>query len=536
MTVRRAAAAIALGAALLAAASLAHLGLTIDEPALFYAGDRTLFALTHPTVAGALDYDQPDPAGFRSAFPRLPDRDDPRHYPVLPGLIAAATHATAGRVLGLGAVDGHHLGLLLLSAALLFGYTIYATRLLGPGAGLVAGVMLACFPTAVGHFANDAKDWPCAGFYALAVLAAATGILRGQRRAIWAAGVWLGLALSCKQNGVFAGVTILLAAGVLWPFLRGQPRLREALLALPFVAGAIFLLAWPWLWWGGLHAMGARLGEAVAFARAFGSSPRPGLSAHPLRCLLFMTPPIVILCAGAAIALAPGRLEVLLSIWLLLPLVRIALPHANFYDANRHFLEYVPALCALAGLGAVKVSQRLRARPRGRALAVAGAAAAVVALLAPLVRYHPFESAYFNVLAGGLGGAQRRALFRAPDVNPFVFGTEGDYWDSGLRDAVRVARAASDGPIGVCAWEPELAALDAEPPPPAIRRGAPDDAPVVIVSPREGRCPWKRVHELERWRPVVSRATRGGGLIYEVLGPRAPAPHAPVSPPTAYDP
>lgn len=536
MRVAPAAAAIAVGAALLAAASLPHLGLTVDEPALFYAGDRTLFALAHPTAPGALDYDGPDPPGFHSAFPRLPDRDDPRHYPVLPGLVAAATDATAGRVLRLGAVDGHHLGLLLLSAALLFGYTVSAARLLGSGAGLVAGLTLACFPTALGHFANDAKDWPCAGFYALAILAAGTGVLRGERRAIWAAGVWVGLALSCKQNGVFAAVTILLAVPALWPLLRARPRLREALLAIPFVAGAIFLLAWPWLWWGGLHALGSRLSEAVAFARAFGSSPRAGLSAHPVRCLLFMTPPIVLLAAMAALAFAAGRLEALLAIWLLLPLVRIALPHANFYDANRHFLEYVPALCALAGLGAVKAWHRVRARPRGRTLAAAGATVAALALLAPVVRYHPFESAYFNLLAGGLGGAQRRALFRAPGVNPLVFGTEGDYWGSGLRDAVRLARTRTGGPIGVCAWEPELAALDATPPPPPIRRGAPDDTAVVIVSPREGRCSWKRVHELERWRPVLARAERGGGLIYEVLGPRAPVPHAPVSPPTAYDP
>jgi hypothetical protein len=533
MSPRRAAAAIALGAALLAAASLPHLGLTVDEPALFYAGDRTLFALTHPTAPAALDYDQPDPPGFHSAFPRLPDRDDPRHYPVLPGLIAAATDATAGRLLRLGPVDGHHLGLLMLSAALLFAYTVTAIRLLGAAAGLLAGLALACFPTAVGHFANDAKDWPCAGFYALAVLAAGAGVLRGDRRQLWAAGLWLGLALSCKQNGVFAAVTIALAVPVLWPFLRGQPRLREALLALPFVSLALFLLAWPWLWWGGLHALGPRLGEAVAFARTFGSSERTGLSAHPLRCLLFTTPPLVLVCAVAALAWGRNRLEALLLIWLLLPLARVALPHANFYDGNRHFLEYVPALCALAGLGAVKLWQRARARPRLRA---AGAALAAAALLAPIVRYHPFETAYFNVLAGGLGGAQRRALFRAPGVNPLLLGTEGDYWGSGLRDAVRVARAQTGGPIGACAWEPELAVLDAAPPPPVILPGAPDEAAVVIVSPREKRCSWARVHELERWRPVLARAQRGGGLIYEVLGPRGPAPHAPVSPPTAYDP
>jgi hypothetical protein len=534
--IRSGAAAIALAAAALAAVSLPHLGVTIDEPALFYAGDRTLFALAHPAVPGALDYEAPDPPGFSSRFPRLPDRDDPRHYPVLPGLVAAATNATLGQALGLGAVDGHHLGLLLLSAALLFGYTIYAGRLLGTGAGLAAGLALACFPTAVGHFANDAKDWPCAGFYALAVLAAGLGVLRAERRPLWAAGVWLGLALSCKQNGLLAGVTLALAAPVLWPSVRRDARLRVPLLAMPFVAGAIFVVAWPWLWWAGPGAMAARLAEFVAFARAFGTSARTGLSGHPFRCVLFLTPPLVLLAAASGLwngrGAEPTRRAIgrLLAIWLLVPLLRIALPHANFYDGNRHFIEHVPALCALAGLGAVEAWRRVR----GRVARAAVATASGIALLLPIALYHPFETAYFNGLAGGLGGAQRRALFREAGANPLVYGTEGDYWGSGLRDAVRIARAAGGGVIGVCAWLPALAALDADPPVP--RLGPPETADVVIVSPREGRCSWRRVHDLERWRPVIARVTRGGGLIDEVLGPRGATPHAPVSPPTAYDP
>jgi hypothetical protein len=61
------------------------------------------------------------------------------------------------------------------------------------------------------------------------------------------------------------------------------------------------------------------------------------------------------------------------------------------------------------------------------------------------------------------------------------------------------------------------------------------DVPIVYASPRGQRCSWSRVHELERWRPVLVRVTRGGGLIYEVLGSRTAASHEPVSPATAYD-
>jgi hypothetical protein len=555
---RRAAAALALCAAIFSIGSLRRYGVTIDEPALFYAGDRTLFALTHPGRPGALDFGAPDPPGFHSHFPRLPEPDDPERYPVLPGLVAAVTDATLGHALGLGPVDGHHAGLALLSIALLALYTLYACRLLGDRAGIAAAVALACFPSAVGHAFNDAKDWPCAGFYALTVLAAGVGLLERRPRQLWLAGLFFGLALSCKQNGIFAGVTVALAAPLVDRLLRrGQPidrRLAAPLLLLPYLGGVIFFVAWPWLWWGGASAIGQRLGGFIGFARAVSWSARGGLSAHPLRCLVLMTPPLVLVAAaiGCWPGRAPGRARqaqgALLAIWLALPLVRIALPHVAFYDANRHFIEYIPALCALAGLGAAETWTRLAPRLRARlgsrgARATGGAALAVagVALLWPLAATHPFETAYFNLLAGGLGGAQRSALFRDPTPGPMVSasGSEGDYWLSSLREGFRAAQAAAPPgrPIGICAWLPALAAVDAEGPAPQVTaavEGA--DVPVVYAAPREPRCSWKRLRELERWRPVVSRVTRDGGLIYEILGPRETTPHAPVSPPTAYDP
>jgi hypothetical protein len=569
-----AAAAIALGAAIFAAATLHRTGVTIDEPALLYAGDRTLHALAHPRQPGVLDFRAGEPPGFHSHFPRLPEPQDPEHYPVLPALVASVADATVGRALGLGPVDGHHAGLGLLAVAALFLYTLYACRLLGDLAGVAAGLALACFPTAVAHTLNDPKDWPCAMFYALTVLAAGVGLVERRARHLWLAGLTLGLALSCKQNGVLAAVTVLLAA----PFmLRRSPRpnpregpsenpgarhLIAPLLLLPYLGAAIFLLAWPWLWWAGPSQAVARLGDVIGYARAASVSTRAGWSAHPFRCLLWLTPPVILLAAAAgAWPAAPGAspdrrtnrealaIRILLGIWLLLPLVRIARPHANFYDGNRHFIEYVPALCALAGLGVAElcraarpiVAARFGAAGR-RGVAVAAIAAGAIALVWPLRAYHPFELAYFNVLAGGLGGAQRDGLFRSAST-PLANGTEGDYWSSSLREGMRAAAAAAPPgqAIGLCTWLPELADIDWDgdgrgPPPVVTTETGRADLAVIYVSPREKRCAWKKVHELERQRSVLERVERGGGLIYEILGPRSASEHPAVSPPTVYDP
>src|SRR5581483_1808580 len=83
-TARTAAAALALAATLFSVVSLRRYGVTIDEPVLLYAGDRTFHALVHPSQPGALDFDAADPPDFQSRFPRLPDLHDPEHYPVLP--------------------------------------------------------------------------------------------------------------------------------------------------------------------------------------------------------------------------------------------------------------------------------------------------------------------------------------------------------------------------------------------------------------------------------------------------------------------
>jgi hypothetical protein len=558
-----AAAAIALGAAIFAAATLRRTGVTIDEPALLYAGDRTLHALAHPRQPGVLDFRADEPPGFHSHFPRLPEPQDPEHYPVLPALVASVADATVGRALGLGPVDGHHAGLGLLAVAALFLYTLYACRLLGDLAGVAAGLALACFPTAVAHTLNDPKDWPCAMFYALTVLAAGVGLAERRARHLWLAGLYLGLALSCKQNGALAAVTVLLAA----PFmLRLSPRPHPPespdarppiapLLLLPYLGAAIFLLAWPWLWWAGPSQAVARLGEVIGYARAASLSTRAGWSAHPFRCLLWLTPPVILLAAGAGAwsCRRPKRdglaIRILLWIWLLLPLVRIARPHANFYDGNRHFIEYVPALCALAGLGVAELwrtAQPIVAARFGvagrRAVAAAAIAAGAIALVWPLRAYHPFELAYFNLLAGGLGRAQREGLYRSAST-PLANGTEGDYWSSSLREGMRAAAAATPPgqAIGLCTWLPALADIDRDgdgggPPPVVTTETGHADVAVVYVSPREKRCAWKKVHELERQRSVLQRVERGGGLIYEILGPRTATEHPAVSPPTVYDP
>jgi hypothetical protein len=59
-------------------------------------------------------------------------------------------------------------------------------------------------------------------------------------------------------------------------------------------------------------------------------------------------------------------------------------------------------------------------------------------------------------------------------------------------------------------------------------------AALVFVCPREIFCPWTMVRDMESKRPILKRVERGGGLVWELLGPETGASFTPRSPENAY--
>jgi hypothetical protein len=530
-------------------------GVTIDSPSLFYSGDRTLFWLQHRDVPDALNFRGPEPPGFHTRFERHPEETDPWHYPVMTGLLAAVTSRLFHDRLGwVDVIDGHQMALVLLHALALFLYALYASRLLGNVAGLAATVALALFPCALGHSFNNAKDWPCAQFYGLAVLAAGVGIVEGRARHLLASALFVGLALSAKLNGIFVLPTVLLWTPNAWLLLYYRRRpvttpLVGAYLLAPYVAGGTFFALWPWLYYGRLPDWWRHIHWYVVFMVDYGVGDRPTWTAHPFECLALMTPPLVLLLALLYFLFGwrggRERLAVhsLLFIWLALPLLRIAAPYSRFYDANRHFIEYVPALCAMAGGGVALLTRWLGERLPRRALRPALGAGAVLglgALVWPIAEYHPYETTYFNAFEGGLGRAQRRGLFLTRPFADRLNGTEGDYWYSSLRDGLRDLDSFSPGgaTVGLCGPHPPLGRANL-PEDSRLRfldgYDATERADLVYASPRPRHCGWNDVRDIEVARPLLRRVERGGGLIYEVFGPRDGQKRRFYTAATAYD-
>jgi hypothetical protein len=237
----------------------------------------------------------------------------------------------------------------------------------------------------------------------------------------------------------------------------------------------------------------------------------------------------------------------LLFLWAGLPLLRECAPRARYFDANRHFIEYVPGLCAMAGAGADRAVTGIRAlcarfAPGGRAATAAVALAASLGSLCiawPILEYRPYEVMYFNSLIGGLGGAQRKTVFADwANGSRRPVGGEGDYWYSTTREAIELAKPyfsdkrvfGSCGPYSNQIRMNRGDVSDLKVTTEYRNTLAFDANGVVYAVPHAVNCVWTTVRALERERPILHRVERGGGLVYELLGPRDGKEHPVVSP------
>ncbi len=161
-----------------AALTLSNFGLTSDSPSLFYAGDRHLFWLFHLGTPGALNFLLPDPPGFHSSFFRFPEQNDPLHYPVFPGFVAAVVSAIFSDKLGwMGPSTAISSAWRSCRPSIMYLFARYAMSLFGRTVGGSATLMMAFFPCILGHAINNAKDLPCTLLYGTVLMSGARGFV-----------------------------------------------------------------------------------------------------------------------------------------------------------------------------------------------------------------------------------------------------------------------------------------------------------------------------------------------------------------------
>jgi 4-amino-4-deoxy-L-arabinose transferase-like glycosyltransferase len=377
-----------------------------------------------------------------------------------------AEHPPLGRwLLGIASVLGEPLEILLkgpdptgsyvlagrLAPALVFGALVglivwTAIRHSGLPAGLAAGFALVAMPRVFAHAHFGALD-TFLSFTWTAALLAGERALHSRRpiRAMATAGAVWSLALLTKIHAWF-----LLPILGAWSLVHLSPRRAVAAMALWSLVGiALYWAGWPWLWHDSWARVLAYWGTGVEratirvqyFGQVFADRDVPW---HYPWFYFAATVPIGLQILGAIGAVRAWQLRrrdslpllLLGSILVFLLLFSTRIP---VYDGERLFLHVFPAWAMLIGLGFGWLFERTSRHHLARR--------GLVVLLAiqgfGVVTTYPFGLSYYNLLVGGLRGAER-------------LGLEVTYWSDSIDDALldELARAAE--PDATAAMVPTL--------------------------------------------------------------------------------
>ncbi|MFG0317197.1 MAG: ArnT family glycosyltransferase [Planctomycetota bacterium JB042] len=423
-------------------------------------------------------------------------------YSVAPILSAVSCRIFFQELGLLSSLAAHHLVAVLSAALLLFVVVRFVSPRAGLLAGISAGLLLATSPRFAAHAVNNVKDAPEAFLYTAAYLAAFVALERGGRGRFVMVGALAGLALAQKGNALFLGPQLLLLALL-------QPRGARAaawrgLLLAGGIAGAAFLVASPAVWADPSlllrqleFVMDKGRVDPIPFVRSDGE-PLLLLAVDPLdgwKNALWSTPePVWLLGVAGLFARVPWRLRAALAIGVAVPISRTLLPGAINFDGVRHYLEFLPPLAMLAGLGVARLretvasawtSARRAAGPVLAALAVAPGAFLIATTA-------PHEVCAFDASVGGLAGARAAGLREADD-----------YWGTSIPAALRfVDRTAPPGAQVVVPVGPHLASADRE------RLLAPDRALVSLAETSPDRTTFVVVLHRERFFSAAVRELR----------------------------
>jgi len=266
-------------------------------------------------------------------------------------------------------------------------------------------------------------------------LPSVTDLLRRSRSnahfpALVVSAIFLGLAICVRQVGVFAGALASLC-------ILNRGRIRGVLPLLLFwtIAGAVTWASWPYLWPDPI----GRLKDSFVVIRAFdvhkvlfrgqlyNADALPWNYVPTLAALQLTEPALLLAAVGQVVmvrrmARRPGDwlLPSLLLMWVAVPLYWLITRHVPIYNNLRHVFFMLPPLFVCAGVGLESLAMRLRREWAGWVLF----GLAILPGVLGIVRLHPYQYAYFNNFAGGVGGASGQYSL--------------DYWCTSVKEATEV--------------------------------------------------------------------------------------------------
>ncbi|MEA5077807.1 MAG: hypothetical protein VB013_04480 [Anaerolineaceae bacterium] len=225
--------------------------------------------------------------------------------------------------------------------------------------------------------------------------------------------VMLGFACATRIIGPMAAMLVILV----W-VIRLKKKSLPLILAFALVSFLIFWACWPFLWpdlFGNLlqalkQMMDFPVGMQVLFnGIKYDSRALPSAYLPQLLLLTSTEPALLLFGLGVIVAIlrfikksVQNRVEILIPLlWFFFPLLYVVLRRPPLYDNYRHFLFLLPAAAVLCAFALDWLFSRIKSKWLNVAL--------ILVVLLPgfmaEAQLHPYEYAYYNLLAGGVPGA-----------------------------------------------------------------------------------------------------------------------------------
>lgn len=403
--------------------TLKNYGISWDEPEHFLRGQGYL----HYYLTGQKTYETQSLRHSYYQDKSLPAehffKNDDGHPPASDILASLTNYVFYQKLNIFGDIESYHLYNVIVSTLLVFVVSVFSYKVLGLFPSIVSSLVVAFYPLFFAESKFNVKDPAQAAFYTLTIFAFWMSLKKNNWKWLMISAISCGLSLGTKFN-------ILFIPGIIVPYIfvrywsnikggffnifSGLKKVKRSYLFLlflyPIIVLALFYILWPFLWENSFEHLLKIIGYYKDIGTGF--EYQPGFyiwkfNLYPIFWILTTTPPVtIILCIlGLLYSLNDKTKEkshILWMFWFLLPIFRVTVPGSSIYGGVRQIMEFVPAMGLLCGLAVFHLTKRIN---KNYILKFFLTLTFVVAIVAPIIIYHPNENVYFNFLVGGLKGA-----------------------------------------------------------------------------------------------------------------------------------
>jgi len=402
-------------------------GITWDEGVYFLSGSSYLNWLKNPSIETIDNY-----WGFRAIS---------NEHPPLCALLGGATRYLLHDKLNLlNEISSFRLSTLFFTFFLTLALFSFVSRLWGREIAFIVSLLFFFLPRIFFHAHLAALDYPMTAMWFLVVYAYWRGM--NDQKWIYYSSVLLGFALLTKINAYFLYIPIIFYWALCsnqeirnFILRKGKVGLREIsrifskIIPIIIISPLVFIAFWPYLWKSPFSRILSYPFITYKISHGnytyyFGCVSSHTPWHYPFVLTLITIPVVTLIPFFIGLFKAPNRLYRNTKIFILFNclflLLLIAIPVSPKYDGVRLFLPAFPFICMISGLGLKWLFDLADKYKLRKAAFLIYMSLFLLSFYNSIIKYHPYQSSYFNEIIGGVDGAERSGFEVAYWGNAYI--------------------------------------------------------------------------------------------------------------------